>query len=143
VLAVGDGVIDYVMDGIPENVPQSDGRTIMPVPLTNETVSGNWVSLRLRKGVYAFFAHLQPGSVRVRVGQRVRRGQVIGLVGNSGNSAAPHLHFHLGNANSLNGSDAVPHVYRSFIGCGDNAPDSVPEQRTNQLPGPSAIIRFP
>ena len=143
VLAVGDGVIEYVMDGIPENVPQIDGRTIMPVPLTNETVSGNWVSLRLRKGVYAFYAHLQPRSVRVRVGQRIRRGQMIGLVGNSGNSAAPHLHFHLGNANSLNGSDAVPHVYRSFIWLGDNAPDRVPEQRTNQLPSPSAIIRFP
>lgn len=143
VLAVADGVIEYVMDGIPENVPQIDGRALMPVPLTNETVSGNWVSLRLREGVYAFYAHFQPGSIRVRVGQRVRRGQVIGLVGNSGNSGAPHLHFHLGNANSLNGSDAVPHVYRSFIWLGDSAPDKVPEQRTNQLPGPSAIIRFP
>jgi hypothetical protein len=143
VLAVADGVVGYVKDGIPENVPQIDGSTIMAVPLTNETVSGNWVSLRIAGGIYAFYAHLQPGAIRVRAGQRVRRGQVIGLVGNSGNSVGPHLHFHLGNANSLNGSDAVPHVYRSFIWLGHSTPDSGPEQRASQLPSPSAVIRFP
>jgi hypothetical protein len=143
VIAVADGTIAYVKDGIPENVPQANGSFVPAVLMTNETNAGNWVSLRLAPGVYAFYAHLQPGSIRVRTGQRVRRGQVIGLLGNSGNSVGPHLHFHIGNANSLSGSDAVPHVYRSFIWLGTGTPDRTPERRARQLPGPSDIVRFP
>lgn len=145
-IAVADGTIAHVKDGIPENVPQANGSVIMPVLLTNETGSGNWVSLRLAPGVYAFYAHLQPGSIRVRTGQRVRRGQVIGLLGNSGNSTGPHLHFHIGNANSLNGSDAVPHVYRSFMWwnpLASNASAHTPQRRSRQLLGPSGLVRFP
>jgi hypothetical protein len=55
--------------------------------------AGNQVVIRIDRDRYAFYAHFQPGTVRVRVGQRVRTGQVLGLLGNSGNSSAPHLHF--------------------------------------------------
>jgi murein DD-endopeptidase MepM/ murein hydrolase activator NlpD len=58
-------------------------------------VLGNHVVLDLGKGVYAVLAHLQRGSVSVSPGQRVRRGEVIGRCGNSGNSTEPHLHFQL------------------------------------------------
>lgn len=53
------------------------------------------VSLDLGHGLRAFYAHLQPGSVRVKTGELVKRGQVLGRLGNSGNSAGPHLHFHV------------------------------------------------
>ena len=46
-------------------------------------------------GTYALYAHLAPGSVAVSPGQRVRVGEVLGRVGHSGNSTAPHLHFQL------------------------------------------------
>jgi murein DD-endopeptidase MepM/ murein hydrolase activator NlpD len=46
-------------------------------------------------GEYSLYAHLKPGSVRVKVGDRVRRGQAIALVGSSGSSTEPHLHFHV------------------------------------------------
>lgn len=58
-------------------------------------VVGNSVTLDLGDGVYAVFAHLRRGSVRVRKGDRVRVGDVLGEVGNSGNTSEPHLHFHL------------------------------------------------
>ncbi|NDU73888.1 peptidoglycan DD-metalloendopeptidase family protein [Actinomadura sp. DSM 109109] len=58
-------------------------------------VVGNSVTLDLGGGVYAVFAHLRRGSLRVAKGDRVRAGDVLGEVGNSGNSSEPHLHFHL------------------------------------------------
>ncbi len=51
------------------------------------------------------YAHLQPGSLRVKFGDKVKAGQVLGLVGNTGNSSEPHLHFQLMNANSPLGSE--------------------------------------
>ncbi|WP_396450217.1 M23 family metallopeptidase [Actinomadura sp.] len=58
-------------------------------------VVGNSVTLDLGDGVYAVFAHLRRGSLRVAKGDRVRAGDVLGEVGNSGNTSEPHLHFHL------------------------------------------------
>jgi hypothetical protein len=56
----------------------------------NDTMGGNTVVLDLGSGVHAFCSHLQPGSIRVKAGDRVRVGQILGLVGNSGNGNAPH-----------------------------------------------------
>lgn len=58
-------------------------------------VAGNYIVLDLGGGVYALLAHLQRGSVEVRLGQRVRRGERLARCGNSGNSTEPHLHFQL------------------------------------------------
>jgi hypothetical protein len=145
VLAVADGVISFVHDGIPENVPRADGKIVMPVPLTNVTVSGNWVALDISGGRYAFYAHLQPGSIRVKVGQRVKRGAVIGLLGNSGNSVGPHLHFHLGDANSLNGSEGQPYVFERFVFLGRGRPEAARpgEDRRKALPLERAVLAFP
>ena len=44
---------------------------------------------------YALYAHLDTGSIRVKVGDKVQRGQIVGKVGNTGNSTGPHLHFQL------------------------------------------------
>jgi hypothetical protein len=137
VLAVADGIVAFVKDRIPENIPQVSGEIKSAAPITRETVSGNWISINLSKNRYAFYAHLQPGSIRVKVGDRVRRGQVIGLLGNSGNAVGPHLHFHIGNANSLNGSEGIPFVFGSF--------DLVGQARRHVLEMPlnNNVIRFP
>jgi peptidase M23-like protein len=110
-LAVADGTVTEVKDGIPENVPGINSRA---VPITLETVGGNHVVLDIGHGRYAFYAHLQPGSLKVKLGDHVKRGQVLGLVGNSGNSTEPHLHFHLGDANSPLGSEGIPYALESF-----------------------------
>jgi murein DD-endopeptidase MepM/ murein hydrolase activator NlpD len=110
-LAVADGTVTEVKDGIPENVPGINSRA---VPITLETVGGNHVILDIGHGRYAFYAHLQPGSLKVKLGDHVKRGQVLGLVGNSGNSTEPHLHFHLSDANSPLGSEGIPYTLESF-----------------------------
>jgi murein DD-endopeptidase len=67
VLAVGDGKVVFVKDGIPENVPQADGSIKHAVPRTRETNAGNWIAIDLGNSRYALYAHLQPGNIRVKV----------------------------------------------------------------------------
>ncbi len=92
ILAVADGRVIAVKDGIPENTP---GSAKMAVPITLETIGGNYVVEDLGEGRYAFYAHMIPGTVAVKVGDTVKRGQLLGKLGNSGNSTEPHLHFQI------------------------------------------------
>jgi murein DD-endopeptidase len=149
-IAIADAVVSAVKDGIPENVPGPASRA---VPITLETVGGNHVILNLGDGVYAFYAHLQPGSLKVNVGDRVRRGQRLGLVGNSGNSTEPHLHFQLSDANSPLGTEGVPYVLSAFEVQGriegwqggtfpSWKPLATPEARKLEMPLANVIVRF-
>jgi hypothetical protein len=115
VLAVADALVVTAIDGIPDNWVPGQGPAspdARAVPMTAETVRGNTVALDLGAGRYAHYAHLQPGSVRVKSGDRVRRGQVLGLLGNSGNSTGPHLHFQV--SSSPEGGNGLPFVFDSF-----------------------------
>ena len=73
-------------------------------------------------------AHLQPGSIRVKTGDKVQKGQVLGLVGNSGNGNGPHLHFQVSDRPSLLLSDGVPFVIDSFVHDGKTRTDEIPLQ---------------
>ena len=145
-LAVADGVVASVKDGIPENVPGIDSRA---VPITNDTIGGNYVILDVGDGNYAFYAHLQPGSLRVALGDRVKRGDVLGLVGNSGNSTEPHLHFHIADRDSPLGAEGLPYVFDAFDIVGTVADFGSPpqmhdsERRTNEIPLANVIVNFP
>lgn len=79
---------------------------------------GNYVVVRIGKGQFAFYAHLATGTLRVRKGQQVKRGQVLGLLGNTGNTDGPHLHFHVMDSPSPLQSSGLPFVFRDFIGQG-------------------------
>jgi Peptidase family M23 len=112
IVAAAAGTIVATHDGVAENVPQTD-----PVDLPFEDQAGNFVVEDLGAGRFALYAHMQPGSVRVRVGDRVRTGQVLGLVGNSGGSSEPHLHFQvMDSAGAPNGvvANGLPFVFDSF-----------------------------
>jgi hypothetical protein len=108
-IAVADATVAHVQDGLPEGTPGS-----FPPGITAMTADGNAVVLDLGDGRFVLYAHLQPGSIRVRAGERVRRGEVLGLVGNSGNSTAPHLHFHVMDGPSPLGSNGVPYAIDRF-----------------------------
>ena len=123
VLAVADATVVKVKDGIPENVP---GPTSRAVPMTLETIAGNHVVLDLGGGRYAVFAHLQPGKIRVKEGDKVKRGQILGLLGNSGNSTEPHLHFQICSGMSTLGSEGLPYVLDSL----------------GALPAQNAMVKF-
>jgi murein DD-endopeptidase MepM/ murein hydrolase activator NlpD len=104
--------------------------------------------------VYANYAHLQRGSLKVRVGERVRRGQLLGRLGQSGNSAAPHLHFHLSSAATFEGSEGLPFAFDRFdllgpeteaqlFGQGEPWTPATTEHRQAQLPLNDVVIGFP
>ena len=84
------------------------------VPITLETVGGNHVILDLGNGHFAFYAHLQPGSLKVAVGDTVAVGAVIGSLGNTGNSTAPHLHFGLVDRPDFLTGEGLPFVIPRF-----------------------------
>ncbi len=69
--------------------------TFNPAKTGLNPVTGNHVIMECDNGAFALFAHMQNGSVAVKTGQIVARGQLLGRVGHSGNSTAPHLHFQL------------------------------------------------
>ena len=153
VLAVADGVVVEVKDGIPEN----EGRptTALAVPITLETLLGNHVLLDIGDERFAVYAHLQPG-LSVGVGDRVKTGDLLGLVGNSGNSMGNHLHFQIVDRPSPLGGEGVPYVIDSFEVIGErfgrrDAESNAyrmeeeswdPELREREMPMEGAIVRF-
>lgn len=115
VLAVADGRVSDLKDGLPDNVGSSE-RSSRNITLDN--VFGNYVSLDIGHERFAVYAHLQPGSLKVKLGDEVKAGQALALLGNSGNSDAPHLHFQLVDANSPMGSEGIPYEFESFTQLG-------------------------
>jgi murein DD-endopeptidase len=147
VLAVADGRVAAIQDGVADNTFSGPSG-----PPDLDTIRGNHIILEIGPRVYATYAHLKPGSLRVATGQRVTRGQVIGLVGNTGASGAPHLHFQLSEAPDVS-SDGVPFAHASFdvLGrCQQTGPALAdqtcahvpPELHRDEIPLNGMLIRF-
>ncbi|NTV78230.1 MAG: M23 family metallopeptidase [Clostridiales bacterium] len=79
-----------------------------------QSVAGNYIILDCGNHIYAAFVHLQTGSVQVSVGQTVKKGQVIGKVGHSGNSFAPHLHFQLMDSSDIATAKGLPCAFEEY-----------------------------
>jgi murein DD-endopeptidase MepM/ murein hydrolase activator NlpD len=142
---VADGEIVDVRDGIAENIP-----TVLP-PFDLATAVGNYVVEALGDHRFALYAHVQPGSLRVRPGDRVRRGDVLALVGNTGHSDAPHLHFQVMDRPSPLDSNGLPYVFDHLqleatvdLNADDPQPVFVPapQGRRALLPMEGDIFRF-
>jgi murein DD-endopeptidase MepM/ murein hydrolase activator NlpD len=86
IVADADGVVTDVVTGVKDNVP-GVMNPLMAV--------GNFVMIKHANGEVSVFCHLKYESTRVKVGQQVKRGETIGLCGNSGNSSEAHLHYQI------------------------------------------------
>jgi murein DD-endopeptidase MepM/ murein hydrolase activator NlpD len=99
VLAPADGTIITAIDGAPDNAPGDRDRYVIP---------GNLVIIDHGDGEHSFIAHFQRGSIVVRPGARVKQGQLLGKVGNSGNTSEPHIHWHLANHANMSRGHGLP-----------------------------------
>lgn len=107
--AVADGPVVAVLDGLPEQTPGT-----APSGLALDEYGGNHIVQDIGDGNYAFYAHLQPHSLKVKAGDQLSTGQVIAALGNSGNSDAPHLHFHAMDGPDPLASNGLPFVLKAF-----------------------------
>jgi Peptidase family M23 len=109
ILAVADGTVVGTRNDLKDQVPGA-----LPANLPLDEADGNFVVLDIGSGLFVNYAHMRPGGVRVKLGQKVRRGDVIGEVGNTGNTLAPHMHLHvMDNPNPL-ASNSLPYVFDNF-----------------------------
>lgn len=156
VFAVADAKVVSVVDNLPSQTPGQ-----FPTNIPIEQADGNAVILDLGKSRYCVYAHLQAGKITVHAGDMVKRGQVIGLVGNSGNSVAPHLHFHVMSTPTALAANGLPYEIDSFQVTGatpgthafDEAeekgtplaitPFSPPREISKAMPLDQLIIAFP
>ena len=116
VIAVADGRVVETEQNLDDQIP---GSLPDPKTITLANVDGNHIVLDLGNGVFAFYAHLQRNSISVSPGERVKRGQVLAKLGNTGNTSAPHLHFHLMDGTSTLGSNGIPYVIDTFAYAGE------------------------
>ncbi|SJZ82536.1 Peptidase family M23 [Enhydrobacter aerosaccus] len=156
VIAVANGTVVAIRNDLPEQVPGK-----LPKNLDVAEADGNFIVLDIGNGAYVLYAHLQPGSVKVTVGAKVRRGQALAKVGNTGNSQAPHLHLHVMDGPSPLLSNGIPYVIDEFrltavdrAGTADFdkaeatgapmtlSPQSPPQQKKNVLPMDLMVVDF-
>ncbi len=114
VSSVANGKVVFVRDGLPDQTPGADLLNVEG-PLD---FGGNQVVVRIGRGVYAQYYHLQPGSIDVRKGEHVHTGQPLGKLGNTGNSFSPHLHFDLTTGPNVFTSSSRPYVFDRYTWAG-------------------------
>lgn len=124
VYAPCDGIIVQARDGYKERsrahlisdlfVAIKSAYVFTPIKDNIQSVAGNYIIMKCGDNVYAGLVHLQTGSIKVSVGQRVKKGDVIGKVGHSGNSFAPHLHFQLMDSSNIVTANGLPCAFEQY-----------------------------
>ncbi len=163
IYAVADGTIVGTLDtedaNAPGVLPAAD--PVLRARLTVENVDGNHIVQDIGGGAYAMYAHLLKGTLKVKIGDTVKKGDVIAQLGNTGNSNAAHMHFQLMDGPSLLNADGLPYVIDELTYVGQvpaatvlaaddyltgtflPATPAVGQPRTEQLPTVLAIVDFP
>lgn len=119
-----DGEVVEAVDGLPERawlhfvrelaLVLKNAVTFDPAKRGLDPVLGNHVIMRTGE-TFALFAHLAPGTVGMRAGQKVGTGDVIGSVGHTGNSTAPHLHVQLMDSADLLEANGIPCAFAEYL----------------------------
>ena len=119
-IAPCDGEIVLVVDGVKDNKPGILNPIYIP---------GNTVIIKTSKNEYLFFAHFKQNSIKVKQGQKIKQGQLLGLCGNSGNSSEAHLHFHIQNVENMVSATGVKCYFDNLIVNGQAKTDYSPIQK--------------
>jgi len=106
IFAPADGEVVLAVDGIHDNKPG----VLNPI-----YIPGNTVIIKSAENEYLFFAHFKQGSIKVKQGDKIKAGQLLGLCGNSGNSSEPHIHFHIQNIEDMNGATGVKCYFNKIL----------------------------
>jgi murein DD-endopeptidase len=151
IYSVADGKVVDMSDGLPENVPHS-GKYAVPIDFSN--AAGNHAVIEIAQHRFVLYAHMRPGTVRVKIGDRVRAGEILGRVGNTGSSVEPHLHMHIDDQPSFLAGNGVPYEFTKGDASGPveanvSSPNAIsfgpigPQRPfTNDYPAPNALVTF-
>jgi murein DD-endopeptidase MepM/ murein hydrolase activator NlpD len=151
IYSVAAGKVVDMADGLPENVPHS-GKYAITIDADN--AAGNHVAIEIAPHRYVLYAHMRPGTVRVKTGDEVATGEILGLVGNTGSSTEPHLHMHIDDQPSFLAGNGVPYEFAQGQASGPvetNVSSSsaisfgpIGPQRpfTNDYPAVNALVTF-
>lgn len=148
VLAVADARVAAVRDGMAESPSVERNPAHAP-----GDAAGNFVSLDLGGGRFAIYEHLKPGSIKVKTGDGVKRGEVIAALGFTGDTTGPHLHFHVADAPMPLLGEGTGFVFAGYEQLGSYAdlgmlgskrwvaaPNDGP--RVGERPASNTVIRF-
>jgi murein DD-endopeptidase MepM/ murein hydrolase activator NlpD len=109
VYATGEGRVAAMFDGMADNRSFNEAE----IPTRPMVIFGNYVVIDHRNGEFSLFAHLQQGSVKVKPGQLLRRGQMIARIGASGSANIPHLHYELRTGTGID-AEGLPSYFSNF-----------------------------
>ena len=153
IYGVASGKVVEALDGIPENVPHS-GKIAIDVNFAN--AAGNHLVVDIGYGLYALYAQMRPGTLRVKAGDIVKAGDLLGHIGNTGNSTEPHLHMHIDNQPSFLAGQGVPYEFDHFEASDTEGITNGPHDRmivkgvggamepfTDDYPAADAEVTFP
>jgi murein DD-endopeptidase MepM/ murein hydrolase activator NlpD len=150
VLCVADGVVSSIRNDFSEN------STISGLPeYSPEMATGNYISIKIGDNQFAFYEHLKPNSIKVTIGQKIKKGEVIAALGFTGQTTGPHLHFHIADSDDPLYAEGIPFVfdffeflgfYPDFTFLGKSAWISLLNQkqivRKHERPMPNSVIKF-
>jgi murein DD-endopeptidase MepM/ murein hydrolase activator NlpD len=105
-IAPASGEVVMVVDGVKDNKPGITNPNYVP---------GNTVIIKTSNNEYLFFAHFKQHSIKVKQGQKIQQGDLLGLCGNSGNTTEPHLHFHIQNVEDMNISTGAKAYFEEIL----------------------------
>lgn len=143
-----DGIVVVAEDGYEERVrtnlfsdmanAYNNAHYFDPEKDNVQSVAGNYVIIQYDDNIYTALCHLKTGSIQVFVGQNVEKGELIGHVGHSGNSFAPHLHFQLMDSSDIATANGLPCAFEEY----ELFKNGIWEKVTNGIPTNKDRIRF-
>ena len=116
-IAPCDAEVVSVVEGVKDNIPGE---------MNPAQVTGNSVVLKTAANEYILFAHFKLNSIKVKTGDSVKKGQLLGLCGNSGNSSEPHLHFHIQDKENMQASTGIKCYFERILVNGAEKKDYSP-----------------